>query len=79
MCHFSEYQKAVSNRSSDRRGTVVNAIKGYQRENPLSRLEAAKAALSELKLQLSRNQSLNLKTEVDRAIARLATAPKATV
>ena len=76
MCHFRKYQEIVSNRSSDRRGIGINALKGYQRENPLSRLEAAKAALSNLKAELGRNQSLNLKAEVDRALARLETPSK---
>ena len=49
MCHFRKYQEAVSSSSSDRRRIVINALKGYQRESALSRLEAAKAALSNLK------------------------------
>ncbi len=79
MCRFCKYEESVSNCTSDRREIVINALKGYQREDPLSRLEAAKTALSDLKVKLSRNQSLNLKAEVERAIARLETPPKATV
>ncbi len=79
MCHFRKYQEAVSSSSSDRRRIVINALKGYQRESALSRLEAAKAALSNLKVQLSTNQPLDLKAEVNRAIAELEAAPKATV
>ena len=58
MSHFQNYQDLVSRSSSDRRRIVTNALRGRQRENALSRLEAAKAALSNLKVQLSKDQSL---------------------
>ena len=58
MSHFQNYRDLVLRGSSDRRGIVTNALKGRQRENVLSRLEAAKAALSNLKVQLSKDQSL---------------------
>ena len=79
MCDFRKYLDVASSGSSDRRGIVINTLTGYQRESALSRLEAAKAALSNLKVQLSTNQSLDLKAELRRAIAQLETAPKATV
>lgn len=79
MCDFRKYLDVASGGSSDRRGMVINTLTGYQRESALSRLEAAKAALSNLKVQLSTNQSLDLKAELRRAIAQLETAPKATV
>ena len=79
MVRFQKYQDLVSRGSSDRRRIVTNTLKGCRRENALSRLEAAKAALSNLKVQLSTNQSLDLKAELRRAIAQLETAPKATV
>ena len=79
MVRFQKYQDLVSRGSSDRRGIATNALKGCRRENALSRLEAAKAALSNLKVQLSTNQSLDLTAELRRAIAQLETAPKATV
>ena len=50
MCRFCKYEESVSNCTSDRREIVINALKGYQREDPLSRLEAAKTALSDLKV-----------------------------
>ena len=79
MCHLHKYLETVSSGCSDRRGALISALEGYQPENALSRLKAVKAALSNLKIQLSRNQALNLKDEIDRAIARLETAPKTTV
>ena len=79
MGHFQKYQDMVSRGYSDHRGITTNALKGCRRENALSRLEAAKAALSNLKVQLSTNQSLDLTAELRRAIAQLETAPKATV
>ena len=79
MCDFRKYLDVASSGASDRRGIVINTLTGYQRESALSRLEAAKAALSNLKVQLSTNQSLDLKAELRRAIAQLETAPKATV
>ena len=79
MSYFQNYRDLVLRGSSDRRGIVTNALRGCQRENALSRLEAAKAALSNLKVQLSNGQSLDPKAEVLRAVARLDTAPKATI
>ena len=79
MCDFRKYLDVTSSGSSDRRGIVIDTLTGYQRESALSRLEAAKAALSNLKVQLSTNQSLDLKAELRRAIAQLETAPKATI
>ena len=79
MVRFQKYQDMVSRGSSDRRRIVTNTLKGCRRENALFRLEAAKAALSNLKVQLSNGQSLDPKAEVHRAIARLETAPNATV
>ena len=76
---LQKYQDLVSRVSTERRGIVTNGLKRYQRENALSRLEAAKAALSNLKVQLSNGQSLDPKAEVLRAVARLETAPKATI
>ena len=76
---LQKYQDLVSRVSTERRGIVTNGLKRYQRENALSRLEAAKAALSNLKVQLSNGQSLDPKTEIHRAIARLEEAPNATV
>ena len=58
MSHFQNYRDLVLRGSSDRLGIVTNALKGRQRENALSRLKAAKAALSNLKVQLSNDQSL---------------------
>lgn len=55
---LQKYQDLVSRISAERRGIATNGLKGYQRENALSRLEAAKAALSNLKVQLSNDQSL---------------------
>lgn len=48
MGHFQNYRDLVLRGSSDRRRIVTNALRGRQRENALSRLEAAKAALSNL-------------------------------
>ena len=80
MSHFQNYRDLVLRGSTDRRGIVTNATqRTYQRENALSRLEAAKAALSNLKVQLSNGQSLDPKAEVLRAVARLDTAPKPTI
>ena len=79
MSHFQNYRDLVLRGSTDRRGIVTNALRGRQRENALSRLEAAKAALSNLKVQLSNGQSLDPKAEVLRAVARLDTAPKPTI
>ena len=79
MGRCQKYQDLVSRGPSDHQRIVTNTLKGCRRENALFRLEAAKAALSNLKVQLSNGQSLDLKTEVHRAIARLETAPNATV
>ena len=79
MSHFQNYRDLVLRGSSNRRGIVTNALNGRQRENALSRLEAAKAALSNLKVQLSNGQSLDPKAEVLRAVAQLETAPKVTI
>ena len=76
---LQKYQDLVSRISAERRGIATNGLRGYQRENALSRLEAAKAALSNLKIQLSNGQSLDPKAEVLRAVARLETAPKPTI
>ena len=76
---LQNYQDLVSRISSERRGIVINGLRGCQRENALSRLEAAKAALSNLKVQMSNGQSLDPKTEIHRAIARLEATPNATV
>ena len=63
MVRFQKYQDMVSRGSSDRRRIVTNTLKGCRRENALSRLEAVKAALSNLKVQLSNGQSLDPKAE----------------
>ena len=76
---LQKYQELVARVSSERRGIVANGLQGYQRENALSRLEAAKAALSNLKEQMRAGQSLDPKAEIHRAIARLEAAPNATV
>ena len=60
---LQKYQDLVTRVSSERRGIVTNGLNGRQRENALSRLEAAKVALSNLKVQLSNGQSLDSKAE----------------
>ena len=79
MCPNRKCEEVVSRSSSDRRGIVTNTLKRCQRENALSRLEAAKAALSNLKVQMGNGQSLDPKAEIHRAIARLEASPNATV
>ena len=73
MCRFRVYEQIVADTSSDRRNNLINALRSYQRDGSLSRLEAARSALSDLKAQLSQAQPSDLKAEVERTIEQLET------
>ncbi|MCZ6681500.1 MAG: hypothetical protein O7E52_30155 [Candidatus Poribacteria bacterium] len=76
MCRFQLYQKTLAGKSPNYREDLIKTLRGCRHDNSLSRLEAARSTLFNLKTKLDHEQVPDLRAAIKQAIDQLEATPK---
>ncbi len=75
MCRFHLYRQALAEKSPHCREELMKALQSCRRDQSLSRLQAAKSMLLNLKAQLRDEPSPDLSAAIEQVIERLEATP----